>query len=463
MQMDTLDAIVIGAGQAGGPLVGALAKAGKKTAMIEEAYVGGTCINYGCTPTKTMVASAGVADEARRSAQYGVHTGEVLVDLREVRARKTGVVERFRKSSLSGIESSGAELIRGQARFLSKNTLEVRLNEGGTRQVTANLIFINTGARPSIPDLPGLSTVPYLDSTSIMELGEIPERLLILGGGYVGLEFAQMFRRFGSQVTIVQRGSQLLPIEDEDVAQGVLQILQEDGIRVLLDATATSVVLQSSGEIRLNVRAKDGDQALTGTHLLVAVGRQPNSEALDLPAVGVAKDSRGFIQVNERLETTIPGIYALGDVKGGPAFTHISYDDYRIVKTNLLEGGSASTRGRMVPYTVFIDPQLGRVGLTERQARETGRKLLVGTYPMEYVARAIETGNRRGFMKAIVDAESQQILGAAILGYEGGETVQLIEVAMMGKLPYTALRDGIFTHPTLAESLNSLFSSLAEK
>jgi pyruvate/2-oxoglutarate dehydrogenase complex dihydrolipoamide dehydrogenase (E3) component len=389
--------------------------------------------------------------------------GEARVDLREVRARKTKVVERFRKSSLNGIESSGAELIRGQARFLSKNTLEIRLNEGGTRQVSAGLIFINTGARPSVPDLPGLDSVPYLDSTSIMDLGEIPAHLLVLGGGYVGLEFAQMFRRFGSQVSIIQKGSQLLPIEDEDVARGVQQILEEDGIRVLLDASASKVALQPSGEIRLTVHAKDGEQTLTGTHLLVAVGRRPNSEALDLPAAGVATDPRGFIQVNERLETNIPGIYALGDVKGGPAFTHISYDDYRIIKTNLLEGGSATTRGRMVPYSVFIDPQLGRVGMTERQARETGRKLLVGTYPMEYVARAIETGNRRGFMKAVVDAGSGQILGAAILGYEGGETVQLIEVAMMGKLPYTTLRDGIFVHPTLAESLNSLFGSLSER
>jgi pyruvate/2-oxoglutarate dehydrogenase complex dihydrolipoamide dehydrogenase (E3) component len=242
----------------------------------------------------------------------------------------------------------------------------------------------------------------------------------------------------------------------------VLQILEEDGIRVLLDASASKVALQASGEIHLTVRAKDGEQTLTGTHLLVAVGRRPNSEVLDLAVAGVVTDPRGFIQVNERLETNVPGIYALGDVKGGPAFTHISYDDYRIIKTNVLEDGRASTRRRMVPYTVFIDPQLGRVGMTERQARETGRKLLVGTYPMEYVARAIETDNRRGFMKAVVDAGSGQILGAAILGYEGGETVQLIEVAMMGKLPYTALRDGIFTHPTLAESLNSLFGSLTE-
>jgi pyruvate/2-oxoglutarate dehydrogenase complex dihydrolipoamide dehydrogenase (E3) component len=461
--MDTFDAIVIGAGQAGGPLAGALAKAGKKTAIVEQAYVGGTCINYGCTPTKTMVASAGVADQARRGAEYGVHAGEVRVDLREVRARKTSVVERFRKSSLSGIESGGAELIRGQARFLSKNNLEVRLNEGGVRQVTAGLIFINVGARSAIPDLPGLDTVPFLDSTSIMDLSEVPDHLLVLGGGYVGLEFAQMFRRFGSQVTIIQRGSQLLPIEDEDVARGVQQVLEEDGVRVLLDANATRAALLPSGEIRLSVRWKDGEQNLTGSHILVAVGRRPNSDMLDLPAAGVATDPRGNIQVNERLQTNVPGLYALGDVKGGPAFTHLSYDDYRIIKTNLLDGGSASTRGRMVPYTVFIDPQLGRVGLTERQARETGRRLLVGTYPMEYVARAIETGNRRGFMKAVVDAENGQILGAAILGLEGGETIATIEVAMMGKLPYTALRDGIFTHPTLAESLNSLFGSLAEK
>jgi pyruvate/2-oxoglutarate dehydrogenase complex dihydrolipoamide dehydrogenase (E3) component len=460
MTIQTYDAIVIGAGQGGGPLASALAEAGRRTAIIEAKYVGGTCINYGCTPTKTMVASAQVAETARRAGGYGVTTGAVTVDLHAVRLRKQVVVERFRKGSLSGIESGGAELICGRARFLSPNTLEVQLNEGGARQLSAPLIAINTGDHPRIPDLPGLAGVPYLDSTSIMELDEPPAQLLILGGGYVGLEFGQMFRRFGSQVTIIQQSGQLLPLEDMDVAEAVLRILVEDGIQIHLNTSALRAERTAQGEIRLTLKSGDREQTVTGSHLLVAVGRAPNTAELDLPAAGVETDAQGHIRVNERLETNVKGIFALGDVKGGPAFTHISYDDFRILKANLLEGGQASTAGRLAPYTVFIDPQLGRVGLTERQAREAGRQILVGTYPMEYVARAIETDQRRGFMKAVVDAESRQILGAAILGIEGGEIAAMIQIAMLGKLPYTALRDGVFSHPTLSEALNSLFSSL---
>ena len=455
------DAIIIGAGQAGGPLSTALARAGWKTAIIERVHVGGTCINEGCTPTKTMVASARVAYLARRAADYGVRTGPVTVDMTVVRQRKRDIVESFRNGSQQRIESTaGVDLLMGEARFTGPKLVEVRLTNGETRQLTAGTIFLNTGDRPSKPPLSGLDQVSVLDSTSIMELDIVPEHLLVIGGGYVGLEFGQMFRRFGSQVTIVQRGKYLLNREDPDVADEVAKIMREDGIEVLLETTPVQVERAAGGAIQLTVRTPAGERTLRGSHLLLAAGRIPNSDWLDLAAAGVQVDKRGDIQVNERLETNVPGIYALGDVKGGPAFTHISYDDFRIIRTNLLEGGSATTRDRMVPYTVFIDPQLGRVGLTETEARAQGRNIKVATMPMSYVARALETDEPRGFMKAVVDASDGQILGCAVLGIEGGEIMAILQMAMMGKVPYTVLRDAVFAHPTLAESLNNLFSTL---
>lgn len=453
------DAIIIGAGQSGGPLAGAFAQAGRKTALIERAHVGGTCINEGCTPTKTMVASARAAYMARRSEEYGVHDGAVSVDMAKVRQRKRDIVESFRGGSTRRIEEAGVDLIAGEASFSGPTTLDVRLNDGGTQQLSAPKIFINTGERPAVPPLPGLDDVPFLNSTTIMELDVVPEHLLVLGGGYVGLEFGQMFRRFGSTVTIVQRGKQLLAREDQDIADAVAEILREDGIEVLLNTEAAQVA-QADGTLMLTVKTPDGERALTGSHLLVAAGRMPNTERLNLQAAGVETDRRGYIRVNGRLETNVPGIYALGDVKGGPAFTHISYDDYRVLKANLLENGHASTEGRLVPYTVFIDPQLGRVGMSEQEARAQGRHIRVARMPMSYVARALEVDEPRGVMKAIVDADSDQILGFACLGIEGGEIMAMIEIAMLGKLPYTALRDAIFAHPTLAESLNNLFAQL---
>ena len=455
------DAIVIGAGQAGGPLSTALARAGWKTAIIERVHVGGTCINEGCTPTKTMVASARVAYLARRGADYGVHTGPVTVDMTVVRQRKRDIVESFRNSSQQSIESTeGVDLLMGEARFTGPKLVEVRLNNGEIRQLTAGAIFLNTGDRPSKPSLNGLERVAALDSTSIMELDIVPEHLLVIGGGYVGLEFGQMFRRFGSQVTIVQRGKYLLNREDPDVAGEVAKIMREDGIEVLLETTPQRVEQPAGGAILLTVHTPAGERTLHGSHLLLAAGRTPNSDWLNLAAAGVQVDKRGSIQVNERLETNVPGIYALGDVKGGPAFTHISYDDFRIIRTNLLEGGSATIRDRLVPYTVFIDPQLGRVGLTETEARAQDRHIKVATMPMNYVARALETDEPRGFMKAVVDASDGQILGCAVLGIEGGEIMATLQMAMMGKVPYTVLRDAIFAHPTLAESLNNLFATL---
>ncbi|MGH9741276.1 MAG: mercuric reductase [Candidatus Acidiferrum sp.] len=450
-------AIVIGSGQAGTPLCQALAKTGLRTALIERAHVGGTCVNEGCTPTKTMVASGRVAYLARRGADYGVRTGDIRIDMERVRERKRAIVARFRDGNQSRIEkTANLELIFGEASFTGPRSIEVRLKDGSRRALSGDKFFINAGCRPAMPSLEGLKSVPYLDSTSIMELDAVPEHLVVVGGGYVGLEFGQLFRRFGSRVTIVQRGAQLLRDEDSDVVAEILNILREDGIEVLLD-TKVERVGKEGTQIKLDVASGGETRTISGSHLLVAAGRVPNSDSLNISAAGLAADGGGFIQVNSKLETNVAGIYALGDIKGGPAFTHISYDDFRIIRTNLIEKGNASTEGRLVPYTVFIDPQLGRVGMTETEARAQNRKIRVAKMAMSYVARAEEVDETRGFMKAIVDAESGQILGAAVLGLEGGEIMSMLELAMMGKLPYTALYNGVFAHPNLSESLNNLF------
>jgi len=459
--MDKYDAVIIGAGQAGLPLAVAFRAAGLKTAVVEERFAGGTCINFGCTPTKTMVASAEAAYLAERTELYGVRANQVAVDLRQVRQRKAAVVESFRHGSERRLLAAGVDLVMGHASFTGPMALQVQPADGAaTRQLAADRIVINTGARPASPPLAGLASVAYLDSTSIMELEKAPAHLLILGGGYVALEFGQMFRRFGSRVTIVQRSGQLLAREDPDVADAILSLLREDGLDVLLDASAQRVAADPGGSVSLGVKTPQGDRTLTGSHILVATGRTPNTDKLNLPAAGIKTDAEGYIGVNERLETNVPGVFAVGDVKGGPAFTHISYDDYRILKANLLEHGSASIRDRLVPYTVFIDPQLGRIGLTEKEARAQKRNVQVTKLPMSYVARAIEIERTRGFIKALVDPDTRQILGAAVLGMEGGEIMSMLEIAMMGKLPYTALRDAIFAHPTLAELLNNLFAAL---
>jgi len=460
-QATNYDAIVIGSSRGGRLLPIALAKAGRKVALIERGHLGGVCVNVGCTPTKTMVASARVAYLARRGADYGVNTGPISVDMPVVRKRKQGIVQGARSGFESRIKATpGLDLLRGEAHFIAPKTLEISLKGGQTQQMTAPLIFIDTGDRPEQLTIQGVQSVPVLNSTTIMELDTVPEHLLIIGGGYIALEFGQMFRRFGSQVTIIQRRPRLLMSEDEDVGEEIARILREDGITVLTRTTPQQVEQQSCGRIQLSVRTPRGEQQLTGSHLLGAPGRVPNTEDLTPEAAGIQLDKEGYIQVNGQLETNVPGIYALGDVKGGPAFTHIANDDFRILRTNLLEHGYASTQDRLVPYTIFIDPQLGRVGMSENEARKQGRNIRVAKLPMNAVPRALETGETRGFMKAIVDADTQHILGCAILGVEGGEIMTIIQVAMMGKLPYTALKEGIFTHPTLAEGLNFLFMTL---
>ena len=455
---EPFDAVLIGAGQAGNPLSRSLAKAGWRVALIERDQVGGSCVNRGCTPTKTMVASARIAYLAGRAADYGVHVGPVTVNLPEVRARKDAIVEKFRHGSERSIEKAdNVELIRGDAAFTGPKSVRVTLKSGGVRELTAPVILINTGTRPATPDLPGLDGIKPLDSTSIMELGEIPERLIVLGGGYIGLEFAQMFRRFGSHVTIVHKGEHLLAREDSDIADAVAEILREDGVEVLLNAAAERVT-PTPGGLTLVVKSPDGRRELAGSHLLVAVGQVPNTDTLNLKAAGVESDKDGYVAVNDKLETNVPGIYAAGDVNGGPAFTHVSHHDNQILRENLLHAANRTTAGRLVPYTVFLDPQLGRVGMTESQAREAGHTVRVARLPMSKVHRALESGEPRGALKAVVDGDSGLILGAACLGMEGGEIMAMLQIAMMGGVRFERLRDDMFAHPTLAEGLNSLFA-----
>lgn len=458
-----VDVIIIGVGQAGKPLAQAFAEKGRSVALIERNYVGGSCINYGCTPTKALLASAQMAHQARRSKEYGIETREVAVNFQAVIKRKDTIVKKFREGIEESLEKAeNIRLIQGEARFSGPNEVTVSGPNGKTRLFTADLIFINTGTHPKKPDIPGLDLVDWLTSTTILELETLPEHLLIVGGGYIGVEFSQMFRRFGSKVTMLVRGSQLLPHEDPDVAGELAKILTDEGINIKYNADIQDVKEKDSGSVMVRSIVGGKTTQISGSHLLVAIGTTPNTHSLNLPAAGIETDEHGFVKVNEKLETNQPGIYALGDIKGGPAFTHISYDDYRVVKENLLQNGSRSVADRPVPYTVFTDPQLGRIGLSEQQANQLGKTVKIATMPMNWVGRAIETGHTEGFMKVLIDADTDQILGAAVLGMEGGELMTMLQIAMMGQLPYQRLRDAIFAHPTLAESLNNLFSKLDE-
>jgi pyruvate/2-oxoglutarate dehydrogenase complex dihydrolipoamide dehydrogenase (E3) component len=453
--MPKYDAVVIGSGQAGNPLCQKLADLGWTVALIEKEHLGGTCVNTGCTPTKTMIASAQVAHYARNAAKWGVRAGEVRVDMPAVVARKDKVVAQWRSGQEKKVaQRKGLHLYRGHARFTGPHRVRV-----GDQELESERIFIDTGGRPVISPLQGLDRIDYLTNASIMELREVPEHLVVLGGGYIGLEFGQMFRRFGSEVTVVDRGESLLSHEDLDVSRELQKALEGEGVRCVLNAT-TSRVEKQDGRVALEVRVEGKTQLVRGSHLLVATGRRPNTDDLGLETAGVQLNNQGFIRVNNRLETNVPGIWALGDVKGGPAFTHISFNDYQIVYANLIEGKALTTDNRPVPYSVFTDPQLGRVGLTEKEARATGRKLKVGKIPMSWVARAIERDETAGLMKLVVDAETDRILGAAILATEGGELVQILGAVMLAGAPYTLLKGAIYIHPTLAEGFWTLMEEV---
>ena len=462
MSDERFDAVIIGSGQAGVPLAKDLAKAGQSVAIVESWHVGGTCVNVGCTPSKTLAASARVAYLARRSSDFGITGGEIGTDMPAVIARKRKIVENSNASNIKGLEKAGATIIMGEGGFAEQPAaageyaIAVKAADGSERRLITKQVFLNTGERPVVPALKGLDQVPFLDSTSIMELEEVPDHLIVLGAGIVALEFAQMFHRFGAAVTVIERGTRLLPHEDEDICSCARDILLEDGLEILFETEAAEVS-GAAGNIRMKL--KDGKE-LHGTHLLVAIGRRPNVESLHLDRVGVKQNEHGYIEVNDLLETGVPGIWALGDVKGPPAFTHVSYDDYRIIVANLLHNGSRRVSDRTLVYTIYTDPEIGRVGMNEMEARKAGKKIRVASVPMSYMARALEMAESRGMLKAIVDAETDLILGASIVGVEGGEVIAQIQLAMMGGLKYTVLRDAVFSHPTKSEVLNTLFMSL---
>ena len=450
------DAIVIGSGQGGGPMAHKLADLGWKVALVEREYLGGSCVNYGCTPSKTMIASASVAHNARRAPEFGIYVGNVTVNLAEVVARKNKVVLQWRQGQQEQVERRPTlDLYRGHGRFTGSHTIEVN-----GQILTSKHIFIDTGTRPRIVPIPGLDEVEYLTNRNIMDLTETPEHLIILGGSYLGLEFGQMFRRFGSRVTIVERGNQIMSREDEEVAQTLQEALEGEGIIFHLGKEATRVARGGRG-LEVMISYQDGGiQTLSGSHLLLAAGQVPNSDDLGLEAAGIETDEDGYIEVNERLETSVPGVWAIGDVKGGPAFTHVSYDDHLIIYDNLIHNKNRSIKDRIIPYALYTDPELGRVGLTETAAREAGYSLKVGQIPMARVARAIERGETAGLMKVVVNGDNDRILGAAILGTAGGELVQTLMALMMAGAPYTVFEKAMFIHPTLTEGFFALMDNV---
>lgn len=453
--MRNFDAIVIGTGQAGPPLAARLASAGNSVAVVERALFGGTCVNTGCIPTKTMVASAYAAQMARRAAEYGVSVGGVTVDMKRVKERKDGIsgksrigVEQWMKGLAHGV------VFEGHARFESPNTVAV-----GAERLTAPKVFINVGARAAIPGISGLTEIEYLTNSSIMNVNFLPEHLIILGGSYIGLEFGQMYRRFGSRVTILESGPRLAAKEDEDVSTAILGILTKEGIDVRLNTKTTRFSRQEGG-LAAQIESASQSQQILGTHLLIAVGRRPNTDDLGLERAGVATDSRGYIQVDDELRTNVPGIWALGDCNGHGGFTHTSYNDFEIVAANLLDGDPRRLSDRIPAYALYIDPPLGRAGLTEEEVRKTGRPALLATRPMTKVGRAVEKGETQGFMKIMVDAESRQILGAAILGTGGDEAIHCILDVMYARAPYTVIQRAVHIHPTVSELIPTMLGDL---
>ena len=460
MTAESFDAVVIGAGQSGPFLAAKLAASGLRTALVEKRRLGGTCVNDGCIPTKALVASARAAWVVQNAARWGVHVeGAVRVDMKEVKARKDQVVQASRDSLASWLGNlERLTLVDGHARFVDPHTVVVSggASAGPERRLSATRFFLNTGARAVRPDLPGIGDVPLLTNTEMMDLDAAPEHLIILGGSYIGLEFGQMYRRFGSRVTILERGPQIIPRDDEDVAAVVAEVLRGEGIDLRVGGAVERVEAGPGGSVRVHV----GGQVVEGTHLLSAVGRRPNSDDLGLDAAAVTRDRRGYIEVDDELRTSQPHIFALGDVNGRGAFTHTSYNDYEIALANLLHGGHRKVSDRIPIYGLYVDPPLGRVGLSAREARQSGKRVLVGTRPMTKVGRAFERGETFGFIKILVDADSEQILGAAILGVEGDEAVHTIADVMYARAPYTVLRDAVHAHPTVSELIPTVLGDL---
>ena len=453
--MRRFDAIIVGAGQAGPPLAGRLTEAGMTVALIERKLVGGTCVNTGCMPTKALVASAYAAHLARRAAEFGVRTGEVGIDMRAIAARARTIVMNARARNEAWLEGmAGLTLLRGHARFTGPGTIVVDGEE-----LTAPRIFLNVGGRASVPDMPGVSDVPHLDNTDMVALEAVPKHLVIVGGSYVGLEFAQMYRRFGAAVTVVERGERLIAHEDADVSEAVRAILEDEGIVVRTGATCIAFAAHEAG-VAVSVDCTAGDPVVIGSHVLLAVGRRPNTDDLGLELAGVMTDAKGYVIVDDLLQTNVPGVWALGDCNGRGAFTHTAYNDFEIVAANLLDGDERSLSQRLVGYALYTDPPLGRVGMTQADAEQTGRTILVSTRPMSLVGRAIEKGETKGFMKIVADAETQRILGAAILGTGGDEAIHGILDVMNADQPVSALRWAVPIHPTVSELIPTLLLGL---
>ncbi len=454
--MTKYDAIVIGTGQAGPTMATRLAGSGLKTAIIESGKFGGTCVNNGCIPTKTMVASARAAHVARHAAEYGVVIeGSVKVDMKRVKARK----DEISGKSNNGVEQwlKGTEnltVYQGKGRFESENTVRV-----GDELLQADKIFINVGGHAIVPDFPGLDEIDYLTNENIMDLDYLPEHLIIIGGSYIGLEFAQMYRRFGSEVTVIEKSSGIIQREDEDVSNTILQVLEREGVKFRLNAECISPEKQGD-EIVVKLACEEGSREVRGSHLLLAVGRAPNTLDLGLDKAGIEVDERGYIKVNDQLQTSVPGVWALGDCNGQGAFTHTSYNDYEIVAANLLDNDPRKVSDRIVTYGLFVDPPLGRVGMTENQARESGRNVLIGQRAMTRIGRAVEKGQTDGFMKVLVDADSKEILGAAIIGLNGDEVIHSITDIMYAKAPYTVIQRAVHIHPTVSELIPTMLGEL---
>jgi pyruvate/2-oxoglutarate dehydrogenase complex dihydrolipoamide dehydrogenase (E3) component len=458
-QTDSYQDLVLGSGAGGKLLSWHLASSGRRVAVVERRYIGGSCPNINCLPSKNEVWSAKVADLLHHAARFGVVTGSVAVDMAKVRQRKREMVDELVALHLDLYKKSGAELIMGDGRFVAPKTLEVHLRDGGTRVLKGERVFLNVGTRATIPPTPGLSDARPMTNIELLEVDRLPMHLIVLGGGYVGLEFAQAYRRFGSRVTVVQHGRQLAEREDADVADALRQLFNDEGIEVLLAAEAQKVEGRSGEGVRLRVRTPQGERLLEGSDILIATGRTPNTAGIGLDIAGVRLNARGYIQVNDRLETSAPDVWAIGECAGSPQFTHVSEDDFGVIRDNLA-GGSRTTRGRLIPSCLFTDPQLARVGVTESEARSRGMAVRVARLPMGAVLRIWTTGETRGFMKALIDARTDRILGFTMFGPEAGEVMAAVQTAMLAGMPYTGLRDAILAHPTMAEGLRALFAEV---
>jgi pyruvate/2-oxoglutarate dehydrogenase complex dihydrolipoamide dehydrogenase (E3) component len=453
------DVVVLGSGEGGKYLAWHLAQSGARTAVVERRWIGGSCPNINCLPSKNEIWSANAANLTRHAAQFGVTTGRVAVDMEQVRKRKRDMVDGLIAMHLGRYKDSGAELIMGSGRFVAPKTMAVRLNDGGGRVLVGERVFLNVGTHATIPDVPGLADAVPLTHIEALDLGRLPSHLLVLGGGYVGLELGQAYRRFGSRVTIVNRGPRLVSREDPDVSDEIQQIVADDGIDVLLQADTVRVEGRSGASVRLTARTTEGERAIDGSDILVATGRTPNTADIGLDVAGVQRDARGYVAVNDRLETSASGVWAIGECAGSPQFTHASLDDFRVIRDNLA-GGNRTTSGRLVPFCMFTDPPLARVGLSEVEARRDGMDVRVATLPIGAVLRTRTMAPTRGFMKALVGAHDDRILGFTMIGPEAGEVMAVVQAAMLAGMPFTGLRDAILTHPTMAEGLNTLFSSV---